>query len=349
MELWAIVEPGKPLQKIYQDDPKPTGTEVLVRVTHCGVCHSDLHLWKGEYDLGGGKKLNILERGVSLPRAPGHEVLGEVVAVGPEATGVAIGDKRVIFPWMGCGACAVCLRGDENMCDKPHAIGVIHHGGFGSHVLLPHPRYLFDYGNVDPAVAVTFACSGITVYSAIRKLGDTPKDSVILLIGAGGVGFAALTMLHALGYPNVIMSDIAESKRAAALAAGAIGFVLSGPDMIAEVHRIAGGPPAAVIDLVNNGKTTQIGLDVLGRGGKLVLVGVGGGEIPLSTAGMIFKPRSIIGSATGSLHDLKAVIDLAKAGKLAPVPVNPMPKDQANEAMHRLELGQVTGRIILTS
>ena len=102
-------------------------------------------------------------------------------------------------------------------------------------------------------------------------------------------------------------------------------------------------------DLVNNGKTTQTGLDVLGRGGKLVLVGVGGGEIALSTASLIFKPRSIIGSATGSLNDLKAVIDLAKSGKLAAVPVNKMHKDQANEAMDRLEHGQVTGRIVLTS
>lgn len=349
MELWAIVEPGKPLQKIYEDDPTPTGTEVLVRVTHCGVCHSDLHLRKGEYDLGGGKTLNILERGVSLPRAPGHEVLGEVVAVGQDAKGVEVGQSRLIYPWLGCGDCEVCRRGDENMCDKPHFVGVIHHGGFGSHILLPHPRYLFDYGDVDPAVAVTFACSGITVYSAIRKLGDMPKASVILLIGAGGVGFAALTMLHALGYPNVIVSDVSETKRDAALEAGAIGFVLSGPDMIAEVHRIAGGPPAAVIDLVNNGRTTQVGLDVLGRGGKLVLVGVGGGEIMLSTAAMIFKPRAIVGSATGGLNDLQAVIDLAKAGKLAPIPVNRMPKDQANEALERLEHGQVTGRIVLTS
>lgn len=349
MELWAIIEPGKPLQKIHEADPTPTGTEVLVRVTHCGVCHSDLHLWKGEYDLGGGKKLNILERGVSLPRAPGHEVLGEVVAIGPDAQAVKVGDARVIYPWMGCGECAVCKSGDENLCDKPHAIGVIHHGGFGSHVLLPHPRYLFDHGNVDPAVAVTFACSGITVYSAIRKLGDMPTESMILLIGAGGLGFAALTMLNALGYHNVIMSDISETKRDPAMKAGAIGFVVSGPDLISEVHSIAGGPPAVVIDLVNNGKTTQAGLDVLGRGGKLVLVGVGGGEIMLSTAGLIFKPRTIIGSATGSLNDMKAVIELAKAGKLAPVPVDRMPKDQANEAMDRLEHGKVTGRIVLTS
>ena len=347
MELWAITEPGKPLQKLTEVDPVPLGTEVLVKVSHCGVCHSDLHLWKGEYDLGGGKKLNILDRGVKLPRAPGHEVLGEVVAVGPDAQGVKVGDSRVIYPWMGCGTCAVCLRGDENLCDKPHALGVIHHGGFSSHVVVPHPRYLFDYGNVDPAVAATFACSGITVYAAIAKMGTVEKSAAILLIGAGGLGFAALTMLHAMGYSRVFMSDINPDKAEAVLAAGATGFVASGPDTIAEIHRLAGGPPAVVIDLVNNGKTTAMGLEVLGRGGKLVLVGVGGGEISLSTAGMIFRPRSIIGSATGSLHDLAAVIALANTGKLAPVPITKMPKDQANAAIDRLEHGNVTGRIIL--
>ena len=99
---------------------------------------------------------------------------------------------------------------------------------------------------------------------------------------------------------------------------------------------------------MNNGKTTALGLEVLGRGGKLVLVGVGGGEIPLSTASLIFRPRSIIGSATGSLTDLAAVIALANSGKLAAVPVTIMPKDQANDAIERLEHGHVTGRIILT-
>lgn len=348
MELWAIVEPGKPLQKIEEADPTPKGTEVLIRVTHAGLCHSDLHLWHGGYDLGGGRRLNILDRGVTLPRAPGHEVLGEVVAVGPDASGVAVGDSRVVYPWMGCGECALCRAGDENMCDKPHAVGVIHHGGFGSHVLLPHPRYLFDYGNVDPAVAVTFPCSGITVHSAVSKMADVPKDAPILLIGAGGLGFAGLKMLHALGWTNVLMTDINADKRAAALEAGATAFVAGGDDVIAKVHEAAGGPPRVVIDFVNNGKTTEMGLEMLGRGGKLILVGVGGGEIPLSTAMMIFRPRAIIGSMTGGMKDLEAVIRLANEGKLAPVPVTKMPKDEANAAMRRLEEGKVTGRIVLT-
>lgn len=348
MQLWAIVEPGKPLQKIEEPDPAPKGTEVLVKVTHAGVCHSDLHLWHGGYDLGGGRRLNIMDRGVTLPRAPGHEVLGEVVAVGPDAQGVRVGDSRVIYPWMGCGECPTCLAGDENLCDKPHAIGVIHHGGFGSHVLLPHPRYLFDYGTVDPAVAATFPCSAITVYGAIAKMAEVEKDAPILLLGAGGLGFAALSMLHALGWTNVLMTDVNEAKRQAALDAGATAFIAAGPDQLAQVHEAAGGPPRVVIDFVNTGRTAEAGLEMLGRGGKLILVGVGGGDFMLSTAMMIFRARTIVGSMTGGMKDLEAVIKLANEGKLAPVPVERMAKDEANEAMRRLEEGQVTGRIVLT-
>src|SRR3546814_9576559 len=76
------------------------GSEVLVEVTHCGVCHSDLHFWKGEYNLGGGKVMKLAERGVTLPRAPGHEIAGRVAAFGPEASGVALGDLRVVYPWI---------------------------------------------------------------------------------------------------------------------------------------------------------------------------------------------------------------------------------------------------------
>ena len=77
-------------------------------MTRCGVCHSDLHFWHGAYDMGGGKVMRLTDRGVELPRAPGHEIVGRVVAVGPEAEGVAIGDDRIVYPWLGCGECDRC-------------------------------------------------------------------------------------------------------------------------------------------------------------------------------------------------------------------------------------------------
>jgi alcohol dehydrogenase/propanol-preferring alcohol dehydrogenase len=348
MRLWAVVENGKPLECLEVETPKPQGSEVVVEVTHCGVCHSDLHFWKGTYDMGGGQVLKITDRGVELPRAPGHEVLGKVVAVGPDAQGVTVDDKRIVYPWIGCGECERCKAGEDNLCDKQRSIGVVRHGGFSSHVVVPHPRYLFEYGNLDPAVATTFSCSGITVYSAIKKLGPLEPDKPIVLIGAGGLGLAAIQMLKALGYHAIISVDLDPAKRKAALDAGATAAVDGGGEgVVARIVEAAGGLVMGAIDFVNNGKTTATALDCLARNGKLILVGVAGGDMVLSVAGMIFRPRGIIGSGTGSQQELREVIELAKSGKLESLPVERMPKDSANDALMKLKSGAVIGRLVL--
>jgi propanol-preferring alcohol dehydrogenase len=87
MRAWAVVENGAPLKEIELPTPEPKGTEVLIEVTHCGVCHSDLHIWDGYYDLGGGKHMNLKDRGVVLPLAMGHEIVGRVAKLGPDAKG----------------------------------------------------------------------------------------------------------------------------------------------------------------------------------------------------------------------------------------------------------------------
>src|SRR3546814_4226871 len=101
MHAWQIVDFGKPLEPRDYPDPTPTGTQVLLRVTGCGVCHSDLHLWDGYFDLGDGNRLELGNRGMALPFTMGHEIVGEVVAMGPDAAGVEIGPRRVVFPWIG--------------------------------------------------------------------------------------------------------------------------------------------------------------------------------------------------------------------------------------------------------
>ena len=350
MRAWAVVENGQPLQCIEVTDVKPKGTEVLLEVTHCGVCHSDLHFWKGSYDLGRGKVLKLTDRGVTLPRAVGHEVVGRVIDVGPDAEGVSVGDVRIVYPWLGCGKCERCLRGDDNLCDSANSIGVIQHGGFGERVMSPHPKFLVDPGNIDPAVAATFACSGITVYSAIKKILPLAPDEPIVLIGAGGLGLAAISMLKALDHENIIVVEINPEKREAALRAGATKTVDgSGENVTARIIEAAGGLVPAGIDFVNTGATASALLEALAKGGKLILVGVAGGEFPLSVASLIFRPRTIQGSVTGSPQDLRDVVALAQLGKLAPIPIRTMPKQEVNEALQMLHHGEVTGRLVLVS
>ncbi len=348
MKAWAVVRNRAPLECIQIADPEPTGSEVVLEVTHCGVCHSDLHFWEGEYDLGGGKVLKLTERGVTLPRAMGHEVVGRVLKFGSEAEGVAVGNLRVVFPWLGCGRCSRCLAGEDNICATPSSIGVMRHGGYAERVMVPHPRYLVDPGTVDPALAATYACSGITVYSAIRKAMPLPPDAPVVLIGAGGLGLAAIAMLRALGHRTIVSLDISAEKRDAALAQGATAVVDSAaPDAMARLMEATGGPVLAAIDFVNSGDTARLGFEALAKGGKLVLVGIMGGEMPLSLASMIFKPRSILGSATGSPQDLREVMALAQSGRLPHIPITRMKRDRANEALHMLHEGRVTGRIVL--
>lgn len=347
MKAWKVIEPKAPLKLIEEATPIPVGSEVLVEVTHCGVCHSDLHFWNGEYQMGGGRTMKLSERGVTLPRAPGHEVAGRVVALGPDATGVSIGDMRVIYPWLGCGACMYCRSERDNMCASPRAVGVVRDGGFGSHVVVPHARYLVDPGPVDLALAATYACSGITVYSAVAKIMPLDPDAPVMLIGAGGLGLMAIAMLLAVGHRNIISVDVDEAKRAVALAEGAAAVLDGGsPDFASDILGTC-GPIAAVIDFVGSDGTARAGFDSLAKGGTYVAVGVAGGELTLSLPGMIFGAKSVRGSLTGNPQDLRAVIALAAAGKLKATPVTLCPHDHANDALRDLHDGKVTGRIVL--
>lgn len=348
MKKWALVGARKPLLPMEVATPTPTGRQVLIEMTHCGVCHTDLHFWHGEFNLGHGKKVTLEERGTRLPLTLGHEIVGKVVAMGPEATGVQVGDLRVVYPWVGCGQCARCRAGDENLCEKQTSLGLATDGGFATHVLVPDSHYLFDLGDLDPALASTFACSGITVLGAIRKFGRMDPDSAVLIIGAGGLGHAAIAMLVALGHRNIVVADIDEAKRASALRAGATRVVDSASgDVREQIRQAAGGPLLHAIDFVNTTQTANAAFESLSKGGTLVLVGVAGGELDLSLAGMVFTGRCITGSNTGNLEDLRTVIELAKAGKLKPIPIERMPLHEANAALDKLEARRVTGRIVL--
>lgn len=350
MHAWAVVENGEPLKRIELPTPEPKGTEVLLEVTHCGVCHSDLHIWEGYYDVGGGQKMSLKDRGVVLPLAMGHEIVGRVVAMGPDAEGVKTGDLRIVYPWLGCGTCAACLAEEDNMCLTPQSLGVYRNGGYGSHVVAPHPRHLVDPGTLDPAVAATYACSGITVYAAIKKVMPIVKTEAIVLVGAGGLGLNAIAVLRALGHEHIVSVDVSEEKRQAALKAGAHKVVDgTGEGVAKRIMEAAGGPVLAIIDLVNGTATARFAFGALRKGGKLVQVGLFGGELMLPLPIMAIRALTIQGSYVGNPKELRELVALAQAGTLAALPVAEVPQAQANDALMRLREGKVTGRLVLRS
>lgn len=350
MRAWAVIENGAPLQEIELPTPEPTGTQVLLETTHCGVCHSDLHIWEGHYDLGQGKVMNLKDRGVVLPLAMGHEIVGRVVKLGPEATGVAVGDIRIVFPWVGCGSCAACRAEEDNMCLNGRALGVYQNGGYGTHVVAPHPRHLVDPGTLDPSVAATYACSGITVYSAIKKVMPIAADEPIVLVGAGGLGLNAIAVLKALGHRAIISVDVSAEKLATATAAGASATVLASEEgTAARIITAAGGQVAAIIDLVNGTATARFSFDALRKGGKLIQVGLFGGELTLPLPLMAIRALTVQGSYVGNPKELRELVSLAQAGTLQALPVTEVPPSQAYDALMRLRDGRVTGRIVLRS
>ncbi len=351
MRAWAVVENGQPLKEIELPTPEPKGTEVLLEVTHCGVCHSDLHIWEGFYDVGGGQKMSLKDRGVVLPLAMGHEIVGRVTKLGPDAKGVKVGDIRIVFPWLGCGTCEACLAEDDNMCVKAaRSLGVFQNGGYGTHVVAPHTRHLVDPGTLDLAVAATYACSGITVYSAIKKIMPIGAHEPVVLVGAGGLGLNAIAVLRALKHQNIISVDISAEKREAALKVGATKVVDGSGDGATVTQRIidaAGGMVPAVIDLVNGTATARFAFGALNKGGKLIQVGLFGGELMLPLPIMAMRALTVRGSYVGNPKELRELVALAQTGSLEALPVATVPQSEANDALMRLRDGKVTGRLVL--
>ncbi len=219
----SLIAYGAPLAETVADCPQPRGTEVLVRVERCGVCHSDLHVQDGYFKLGGDKRLDITQ-GRALPFTLGHEIAGTVAQVGAEAEAKP-GDKVAVYPWIGCGQCAACRHGEENNCAAPRHLGIYADGGFASHVLVPHARYLIDYAPLSPAFAGAAMCSGLTAYAALKRLADRAERGPALLIGLGGVGSMGLALARAMFPHAPLVADIDAGKREAALKAGAAAAV----------------------------------------------------------------------------------------------------------------------------
>lgn len=355
MKSFQVADFNAPLKEVDAPTPQPTGTQVLIKVKAAGVCHSDLHIWEGGYDLGHGRKpLSLKDRGVSLPRTMGHETVGEIVAFGPDLTAadkgdLKVGDIALVYPWLGCGKCPTCVGGDENMCAiKPNALGVYCDGGYADHMTVPNAKYLINLKGLDPVTAAPYACSGVTTYSALKKV-EKELNTPIVVFGAGGLGLMLLTLLKAMGGKGAIVVDIDAKKREAALAAGALAAVDGkAPDALEQLQKAAGGPVRAVIDLVGSAQTTQLGFDALGKGGKLIIVGLFGGGATFALPLIPIKAVTIQGSYVGNLRETQELLDLVRAKKIPPIPVTKLPLSKANDALLDLQKGKLVGRAVLT-
>ncbi|MBV9524090.1 MAG: alcohol dehydrogenase catalytic domain-containing protein [Alphaproteobacteria bacterium] len=349
MKSYDVAECGAPLKMFERPTPKPVGSEVLLRVLAAGVCHSDIHIWEGHYDLGGGKRLKLTERGVKLPLTMGHETVGEVVALGPEAEGVRVGEKRLVFPWLGCGSCAVCRRGEEQLCLAPRFLGVFRAGGYADHIVVPHARYLLDIGALSPAQAAPYACSGLTAFGALKRIGPVIAEEPVVIIGAGGLGLMCLNLLKAMGGRGAIVVDTDAAKRAAAMKAGALAAIDGGAaDAVKQVTAAAGGGIWAAIDFVGATSTAKLAVDALTKGGKVVVVGLFGGDLTLPLPFIPMRAMTIQGSYVGSLAEMKELLELVGRTRVPSIPITTRPLEAADATLQELRAGKLVGRAVLT-
>jgi D-arabinose 1-dehydrogenase-like Zn-dependent alcohol dehydrogenase len=346
----AITEFGKPLQEIETPTPVPTGTEVLLKVLNAGVCHSDVHIHDGYFDMGGGAKLPMAN--MKLPHTLGHEIEGEVVAVGPDVKDIKVGARFAAFPWIGCGKCPSCLRGEENLCiGGPRQLGCSNGcpGGYATHVIVPHPKYLIDYGKTDPALGAAYMCSGLTAYSAMKRVGTLGPDDQVLVLGVGGVGMMGVQFAKAMFHKGPLAADIDDGKLEAAKKAGASAvYNTKDPEAAKKLMADTKGGAYAVVDFVGSEKSFAFASQAVRRGGKVIIVGLFGGAMQMPLPMFPFRTISIGGSMTGSLGETKEMMELVRAGKVDPIPYSKRPLSAASKTLDDLRDGKITGRVVLT-
>ena len=339
---------GMPLCETVVACPQPQGSEVLVRIDRCGVCHSDLHIQDGYFLLGDDKKLDV-RAGRALPFTLGHEIAGVIERAGPDARDAMPGRPVAVYPWIGCGACPACRRGEENICAASRYLGINVDGGFASHVLVPHPRYLLDHAPLPASFAATLMCSGLTAYAALKRLKAHAAHGPVLLVGMGGVGMMGLALARAMFAHAPLVADIDPNKRAAALAAGAAAaFDPSDAGARKAVLAATGGGAYAACDFVGSERSLAFATGALAKGGKAVITGLFGGTFTMPVAMFALKAMAIEGTQTGTLAEAHEVVDLARAKKLAPPPIGERPLHEAQSALEQLRAGRVLGRLVLT-
>jgi len=351
MKAYQIVENGKPLEKREIEKPVPSGKEILLKTVACGVCHSDVHIHEGFFSLGEDAKLPVPLMTDAL--AMGHEIYGEVVELGDEVEGVEIGKKYVAYPWIGCGECRDCLHDREHYCSplKTKNLGINVNGGYAEYVLVPESKYLFEAGNTPEEAAGSYACRGLTAYSALKKANLRENDKSVVIISAGGLGLLALKIIQAAYNINPIVVDIDDEKLKLAKAAGAAEVINAKDENIYEkIMELTDGGATSVIDYVGAGDTFELASGMFGmkRGGTYVIVGLIGGQTTVQIPMIALGARTIRGVYVGSLKEMGELMELVRSGKIDHLDFEKRDISTANETLNDLKNGKIHGLVCLT-
>lgn len=359
----SSIEKGLEIHKIRT--PRPRAGEVLVKVSACGLCHSDLHV------IGGAIAF-------PLPAVLGHEVAGQVVELGPgtEHSGLQVGQQVAGAFLMPCGSCPACAAGRDDLCGPffsmnrlngtlydgetrladcdGNPIAMYSMGGLAEYCVIPVTSVAPVPDTVDPVASAILGCAALTAYGAVRRSADLRAGQSVAVVATGGVGSNVIQLSKAFGAKDVIAIDISDEKLDAALALGATAVVNSATDNARErVFEMTGGVGVDIaFEVLGRPQTWETALDVLRDGGRMVPIGLGAG---VQTAGVeinrtVRRSQSIIGSY-GALtrQDLPEVIRLAEAGiiRYEDIVTRQVSLDEVADTYDALRRGEIQGRAVV--
>ena len=325
LETPAKIE-AQPLKEREYPVPEPQGGKIRIRVDGCGLCHTDLHTVEGDLALP------------RLPVIPGHQVVGRVDALGPEAVGFREGDRAGV-PWLyrTCGRCLFCLKGRENLCERAEFTGLHADGGYADYIVVPHDfAYPLPEGFSDSAAA-PLLCAGIIGYRALR-ISEVRSGERLGLYGFGGSAHIAIQIASHWGCEIYVFTRSQEHRALARV----LGASWTGS---AEEE-----PPAALdsaIIFAPAGNLVPHALRVLRRGGTIALAGIYMSPIPELEYRWIYHEKAIRSVANSTRQDARELLDLAREIPIR-TEVETFPLSQANEALLRLKQSRIRGAAVLT-
>jgi 2-desacetyl-2-hydroxyethyl bacteriochlorophyllide A dehydrogenase len=319
-------------------DPQPAHGEVVVQVQACGLNHLDLWLEEGR-----------LPMPVQLPRTPGCEIAGRILAIGPGVSGWQAGDRVAVQSNLFCGQCEYCKRGDESMCTNNVMLGVQRDGGFAEEVAVPARALVRLPDQVEFEASAALTLAGSTAMHMLTNRAQVREgDWVLVMAGASGVGSAAIQIAKQLG-GRVISTGSTEAKRALAKQLGAeVVLNTSDPDWSAEVRKATNKRGVDLVVEHVGGDVLQQVFNCLARGGTVVTCGATAGrEIPFKLWPFFVKQHRLIGSYGRNSADLKNTLEWAAAGKLKPVIDSTYPLMETPAALAHLRSRHVLGKVLI--
>jgi D-arabinose 1-dehydrogenase-like Zn-dependent alcohol dehydrogenase len=334
MRAVQVGAPGGALELVEREVPEPGPGEALVRVHACGICHSDSFAKEGGFP------------GVSHPLVPGHEIAGEIAALGEGVQGWEVG-QRVGVGWFGgnCGYCRHCRGGDLINCENMGIPGVTFDGGYADYVRVRASAMALIPDELADAEAAPLLCAGITTYNALRHSGARGGDLVAIL-GLGGLGHLGVQFATKLGFDTVAIAR-GKEKEELALRLGARSYIDStAQDPAAALSELGGAK--VILSTVTNGPAMTAVLGGLGVRGKLIVVGASMEPMQIPSAMLIGGSKSIAGHASGTSSDSEDTLTFSVLSGVRPM-IETVPLEQAAEGYERMMSGDARFRMVLTT